>query len=98
MGVSHIPQSSVYSDVASLRGVMLVLFLSELNGLESWGTDIDYVYLEVFTKEKVCIESVPEFGPLQGHSLIIAKALCGLRTSGLRWNERPAECLRDMGI
>ena len=27
----------VYSDVTSLRGIRLVLFLAELNGLESWG-------------------------------------------------------------
>ena len=29
--------SSVYSGVVSLRGIRLVLFLAELNGLESWG-------------------------------------------------------------
>ena len=47
-------------------------------------------------KEKVYIVSGPEFGPLEGHNLIIIKALYGLRTSGLRWHERLANCLRDM--
>jgi hypothetical protein len=30
--------------------------------------------------------------------LVIFKALYGLRTSGLRWHERFADCLRDMGF
>ena len=32
--------SSVYSGVVSLQGIILVLFLAELNNLCSWGTDI----------------------------------------------------------
>ena len=30
--------------------------------------------------------------------MIIHKALYGLRSSGLRWHERLADCLRDMGF
>ena len=33
--LTYVPLSSVYSVVASLRGVSLVLFLAKLNGLES---------------------------------------------------------------
>ena len=95
--LTEVPLSSVYSGVVSLRGIRLVLFLAELNGLEEWGTDIGNAYLEAFTKEKVYIVAGPEFGDLQGHILIILKALYGLRTSGLRWHERLADCLRDMG-
>ena len=40
----------------------------------------------------------PEFGPSQCHNLIIVKALCELRTSGLRWHESLADCLRCMGF
>ena len=69
--------------MVSLKGIRLVLFLAELNGLESWGTDIGNSYLEASTKEKVFIEAGPEFEPLEGYNLIIEKALCGLRTSGL---------------
>ena len=39
-----------------------------------------------------------EFGDLEGHTLVIFKALYGLRSSGLRWHERFADCLRDMGF
>ena len=94
--LTDVPLSSVYSGVVSLRGIRIVLFLAELNGLESWGTDIGNAHLEACTKEKVFIIAGREFGPLEGHALIINKALCGLRTSGLRWHERLSDCLRDM--
>ena len=38
--LTDIPLDSVYSGVVSLRGFRLVLFLGELNGLETWSTDI----------------------------------------------------------
>jgi hypothetical protein len=40
----------------------------------------------------------PEFGPLEGHTLLIDKALYGLRSSGLCWHQLFAEVLRDMGF
>jgi len=74
------------------------VFLAELNDLDIWATDIGNAYLEAETQEKVFIIAGPEFGKLEGHTLIIVKALYGLRTSGLRWHERLADCLRDMGF
>jgi len=50
------------------------------------------------TKEKVYIVGGPEFGELEGHTLLINKALYGLRSSGLRWQEQLADTLRDMGF
>ena len=40
----------------------------------------------------------PEFGPLEGHTLVMNKALYGLRSSGLRWHEKLADSLRDMNF
>jgi hypothetical protein len=37
--------------------------------------------------ERNYIGAGPEFGQLEGHYLIIVKALYGLCTSGLRWHE-----------
>ena len=82
--LTEVPLSSVCSDFASPRGIRLVLFLSELNGLQAWGTDIGNAHLEAFTEKKLRIIAGPKFGNLQGHILIILKALYGLRTSGLR--------------
>jgi hypothetical protein len=96
--LTEVPLESVYSGVVSLRGLRLLVFLAELNGLDIWATDIGNAYLEAETQEKVFVVAGPEFGKLEGHTLVIIKALYGLRTSGLRWHERLADCLRDMGF
>jgi hypothetical protein len=93
-----VPLESVYSGVVTIRGVRLVVFIAELNGLETWSTDIGNAYLEAMTKELLYIIAGPEFGPLEGHTMIVYKALYGLRTSGVRWHERFADCLREMGF
>jgi hypothetical protein len=95
---TDLPLESVYSGVVTLRGLRLVVFLAELNGLELWTTDIGNAYLEAETKEKVYIIAGSEFGEQEGHIMIIHKALYGLRSSGLMWHERLADCLRDMGF
>jgi hypothetical protein len=90
------PIDSVYSSVVSLRGIRMIAFLGELNGLELWGTDIGNAYLESYTQEKIYIIAGPEFGDREGHTLIIQKALYGLKSSGLRWHERFSDVLRSM--
>jgi Reverse transcriptase (RNA-dependent DNA polymerase) len=75
-----------------------VAFLAELNGLETLSTDVGNAYLESFTKLKVYIIAGPEFGDRQGHTLVIVKALYGLKSSGLRWRERFADVLKEMGF
>ena len=91
------PIDSVYSSVVSLRGIRILAFLGELNGLDIYGTDIGNAYLESYTQEKVYIVAGPEFGDRYGHTLIIVKALYGLKSSGLRWHERLSDVLRAMG-
>ena len=72
--------------------------MAELNKMETWATDIRNAYLEAKTKEKVYVVAGAEFGELEGHILVIFKALYGLRSSGLRWHERFAACLREEGF
>jgi hypothetical protein len=78
---------SIYSGVVSLQGEHMVTFLSELNGMELWATDIGNAYLEAYMAEKLYIVAGPEFGELKGHMLIISKELYGLITSGLNWHK-----------
>ena len=92
------PADSVYSGVASLRSLRMVVFLAELNGLEITGGDIGNAYLEAYTKEKVCFRAGPEFGPREGEIMIIDKALYGLRTSGARFHAKFADTLRQLGF
>jgi hypothetical protein len=93
-----IPLESMYSGVVSLCGLQIVTFLSELNGLDLWATDIGNAYLEAFTMERNYIIAGPEFGQLEGHYLIIIKALYGLCMSGPRWHECFTDCLRNEGF
>ena len=92
------PIDSVYSGVVSLRSLRLALLIGELNGLTPMVGDIGNAYLEAYTKEKVYFIAGKEFGPLEGHTLVIVKALYGLRTSGARFHEKLADTLRDMGF
>ena len=73
-----------------------LLSIGELNGLELWAADISNAHLESFAQEKVCVCAGPEFGELQGHSLIVVRACHGLRTSGVRWRDRLAKVLKTM--
>ena len=43
--------------------------------------------------EKMCIIAGPQFGPLQGHLLIIVKVMYGVRTNGVYWYKRLADVL-----
>ena len=94
--LTDVPIESVYSGVVSLCGLQILMFLAELNALETWATDVGNAYLEAETSEKIYIIAGPEFGDLSGHILIIRKALYGLRTSGLWWHECLADCLHEM--
>ena len=96
--LTDVPLESVYSGVVSLRGIRLMAFLAELNHLDTWSTDIGNAYLEAVCQEKVYIIAGPEFGDREGHTLVIHKALYGLRTSSLRWYERLSDCLHEMGF
>jgi Reverse transcriptase (RNA-dependent DNA polymerase) len=94
--LTDIPLDSVYSGVVIIRGFRLVLFSAELNKLQLWATDIGNAYLEAYTPEKVYIVAGPEFGDLEGHLLVISKALYGSRSSGARWHDKFADCMREL--
>ena len=96
--LTEVPLASVYSSVVSLRGLRTTIFLAELNKMELWCTDIGNAYLEAKTLEKIYIVAGNEFGPLEGHTLVIQRALYGLRSSGARWWERLSDVLIEMGF
>ena len=90
------PVESIYSGVVSLRSLRMVVFLSQLNNLEIWGADVGNAYLEAYTDEKLCIMAGPEFKELQGHLLIMVKALYGTRSGGARWHDRLSDILQEL--
>ena len=92
------PVESIYSGVVSLRSLRMVVFLSQLNDLEIWGADVGNAYLEAYTDEKLCIIAGPEFKELQGHLLIMVKALYGTRSGGARWHDRLFDILLELNF
>ena len=90
------PVESIYSGVVSLRCLRMVVFLSQLNNLEIWGADVGNAYLEAYTDEKLCIMAGPEFKELQGHLLIMVKALYGTCSGGARWHDRLFDILQEL--
>ena len=90
------PVESIYSGVVSSRRLRMVVFLSQLNDLEIWGADVGNAYLEAYTDEKLCIIAGPEFKELQGHLLIMIKALYGTRSGGARWHDRLFDILQEL--
>ena len=90
------PVESIYSGVVSLRSLRMVVFLSQLNDLEIWGADVGNAYLEAYTDQKLCIIAGPEFKELQGHLLIMIKALRGTRSGGARWHDRLFDILQEL--
>ena len=82
--------------VVSLRSLRMVVFLSQLNDFEIWGADVGNAYLEAYTDQKLCIIAGPEFKELQGHLLIMIKALHGTHSGGARWHDRLFDILQEL--
>src|SRR5687767_12178778 len=89
---------SPYNGNASLKSVRTCIFLANLNGLDLCAADVGNTYLDAETQERLYVIAGPEFGPLEGHTLIVHKALYGLRSSGTRWAKKLADSLRAMGF
>ncbi|MDJ0828176.1 MAG: reverse transcriptase domain-containing protein, partial [Rhodobacter sp.] len=96
--VTPYPEDSVYSSVAAQRSLRIALLIGELNNLESMAGDIGYAYLQSYTKEKVAFIAGPDFGEYAGHTMIVDKAIYGLRSSGARYHERFAQTMFDLGF
>ena len=100
VGGGHLTQETndtPYSGIASLKYIKAIIFIAQLNNLEICAADVGSAYLEAYTREKLFIIGGPEFKELEGHTLLIDKALYGLRTSGGRWAERLADVLLRLG-
>ena len=61
-------------------------------------TDVGNAYLQALTWEKLYIVSGPEFEELQGHVLVMYKALYGTRSGGACWHDKFFDILHHMGF
>lgn len=54
------------------------MFTAELNNLVLFATNISNAYLEAYTGEPLAFIAGPEFDELEGHTMIVVKALYGI--------------------
>ena len=66
--------------------------------MKVWAAHIGNAYLETAAKEKLYVVAGPEFEELQGHILVIHKALNGLKSSGLRWSQRIHDIMLELSF
>ncbi len=92
------PVIMTYSSVVSRDSVRIGFLLAALNDLELVAADIGNAYLQATTKKKIYAMAGPEFRELQGRTMIIVRALYGLKSSGAAWHEHFANTLYDMNF
>ena len=78
--------NTYYSSVISLCSMRTVVFLSELNNIETSNGEISKDYLTERTTEKIIFNAGPDFSPVghAGYLLLMKTALYGLKSSSDR--------------
>ena len=92
------PSSITYSSVVSRDSVRIALLIAALNDLNVLSCDIQNAYLTAPCREKICIIAGHEFGSEAGKTMIIVRALYGLKSSGAAFRSFLAETLDDIGF
>jgi hypothetical protein len=92
------PVESVYSSVVTRESVRIMFLIAALSDLDILGADVQNVYINAETNEKVYTTAGPEFGSNEGRSAVIIRALYGLKSSGARWRDHFAAILKQLGF
>jgi len=93
------PSQVTYSTVVSRDSVRIAFLIAALNDIEILSADIGNAYLNAPTKERVHTTAGPEFGPSRiGQTVIIVRALYGLKSSGAAWHSVLAEAIHSLGF
>ena len=74
----------------SRESVRIAFLLASLNGLDIFTCDIGNAYLISKFREKLWTEAGTPFGTEKRMVMIIAIALCGLKSSGAAWRTKLA--------
>ena len=93
------PSTLTYSSVVSRDSVRIAFMLAALNDVDLLAADIGNAYLNAPTRERVYTTAGLEFGAeLQGQSVLIIRALYGLKSSGAAWRAHLAGTLQSLGF
>ena len=91
------PATRTYASVVSRETVHMALTITTLNDLEVKVGDVLNAYITALITEKVWTVLGPEFGPDQGRSAMIVRALYGVKSAGAAFRAHLASCMRQMG-
>lgn len=92
------PASVTYSSVVSRDSVRIMLLVAALNDLHLKAADVQNAFLTAPNLEKVFIVAGPEFGPDEGKTFIIRKALYGLKSASAAFRAYLADKLGEIGF
>ena len=82
--------------MVSRDSVRIILMLAALNNLDIEGADIENAYLTAPCREKIWLRDGIEFGDISGETLIVEKALYGVKSSGAAFRAFLAEAFDNM--
>ena len=91
------PATLTYASVVSRESVRIALVLASLNNMIVLTADIQNAYLHADCRERIYIIAGKEFGSNHGKTMIITKALYGLKSSGAAFWSLLAEKLDEIG-
>jgi hypothetical protein len=92
------PASITYSSVVARDSVRIAFMLAALHEVDVLAADIGNAYLNAPCREKVYCMCGPEFGPNEGKTALIVRALYGLKSSGAAWRAHLAQTMHDIGF
>ncbi|KAI2502045.1 Reverse transcriptase (RNA-dependent DNA polymerase) [Fragilaria crotonensis] len=92
------PASVTYSTVVSRDSVRILLTIAALNDLNVLGADVQNAFLTAPNKEKCWMIAGPEFGPDEGKTFLVVKALYGLKSASFSFRSFMAEKLVNLGF
>ncbi len=91
------PLVPTYASVVSRDTVRIALTYAALNGLEAKASDIKNAFVTAPCEEIIHTVLGPEFGPDEGKTAIITRALYGLKSAAASFNRHLASCMRQLG-
>jgi hypothetical protein len=93
------PTQVTYSSVITRESIHIAFTIAALNELDILSADIGNAYLQAPVREKVHTTVGPEFGPHRiGQTVIVVRAMYGLKSSGAAWHAQLSSTLHDMNF
>lgn len=91
------PTQLKYSSVVTRDSVHIAFLIAALNEIDVLATDVGNAYLQAPVREKVHTTAGPEFGQNNvGRTVLVVRAMYGLKSSGATWHAKLCETLRSM--